>query len=133
MTAAQPLLLEQHGAYKVEPFKSVAVEAWAQFLELAEPSNDLMHWMIDGFSSTVRITGRQIDLNEYSPDWTTTRPIVVIIDGFLESMGPSETVPSTTMIEEFREWKEGLLTSDSTRHLSQLFLPRPILGLQRTN
>ncbi len=122
MTTTQPILLEQHGEYKAKSFKTVAGKIWAKFFDLADPSSDLMHWMVDGFSSTVRVTGRRIDENEYSPDWETSQPIVVLIDGFLESMEAGESVPTPNMLEEFRDWVEnGIMEAFAMKRIEKTF------------
>lgn len=118
----QHVLLEQHGEYRSKPFKTVAGKIWAKFFELADPSYDLMHWMIDGFSSTVRVTGRRIDENEYGREWKTSQPVIVLVDGFLESMEADNPVPNPTMLEEFREWVEnGILEAFAMKRVEEKF------------
>jgi hypothetical protein len=106
MSTTQPIVLEKHGDFNAKSFKPIAAKIWTAFFDLAASPTDLMHWTVDGFSSTVRVSGRIMDVNEYSPEWKTTQPIVAIVDGLLESMGPGETVPSLALRNEFREWVE---------------------------
>jgi hypothetical protein len=122
MTTTQPILLEQHGEYQAKLFKSVAGRIWTRFFDVADSSCDLVHWMVDGYSSTVRVTGRRIDENECSPEWETSQPIVAIVDGFLESMEAGEAVPNPTLLAEFREWVEnGIMEAFATKRIEKKF------------
>jgi len=122
MNTKQPILLEQHGEYQAKAFKGIAGKIWTKFFELADPSCDLMHWVVDGFSSTIRVTGRRIDENEYGPEWHPSQPVVVIVDGFLESMAPGESVPNPQMLEEFTEWVEsGIMDAFVMKRIEKKF------------
>lgn len=122
MTTTQPILIEQHGEYLAKSFKTVAGKIWTRFFDVADVSCDLMHWMVDGFSSTIRVTGRRIDENEYSPEWETSRPIVAIVDGFLDSMEAGETVPNPNLLEDFGEWvEEGIMDAFAMKRIEKRF------------
>lgn len=122
MTTTQPILLDKHGEFNSKSFKTIAVKIWSEFFKVADKSTDLMHWMVDGFSSTVRVTGRVIDINEYSPEWETSQPIVAIVDGFLESMEEGETVPNPTLLGEYRGWVEdGIMEAFESKRIEKKF------------
>lgn len=122
MTTSQPIILEKHGDFNAKSFKPIAAKIWSTFFDVASSPIDLMHWMVDGFSSTVRISGRVMDVNEYSSEWETTQPIVAIVDGLLESMGPGETVPNLALRNEFREWVEnGIMEAFASQRIKKKF------------
>lgn len=122
MNTSQPILLDQHGEYQGKSFKTVALKIWTRFFDIADASCNLMHWMVDGFSSTVRVTGRRIDENEYSPEWETPQPIIAIVDGFLESMEAGETVPNPSLLEDFRVWVEqGIMEAFTMKRIEKKF------------
>ncbi len=122
MTSTQPVLLEQRGEFPNKSFKSIAGKMWDKFFELAIPNHDIAHWNVDGYSSTVRLTGREINSNEYSPDWNVTPPIIVIVDGFFESMSPDETVPNAEMLGKFTQWVEaGIVDSFGLKRIEMKY------------
>lgn len=96
----EPIILDQHALYGSKNFKSVAAKAWDVFFEIFKEDYNVAHWHIDGFSSTIGLTGRNVDIDESGPSWSISSPIFICVDGF----EPDEIVPNKIMLEEFQKW-----------------------------
>ena len=118
----EPVVIEQRGQFNVKPFRGIAAKGWNEIFKDFDLANDLAHWFIDGLSSSVRVTARQIDLNEYAPEWKTSTTVIMGVEGFFETLPEGKVVPTKKMILEFTQWVEnGILESFNSKRIENKF------------
>ncbi len=116
------ILLEQRGNYPNKSFKSVATKAWSEFFKLAIDGIDLAHWMIEADSATVRLSGRAGFVDESGPDWEMPKPVVILVDGIIESFETNPHSSDKKLRKHFRQWVEkGILDSFHSLSVTKKF------------
>lgn len=109
------------GNFKSDSFKPVASKMWKELLD-NERSYSLAHWVIDANSVLVRLTGKNIDESELSPDWKPSRTIFArTAAGFELDRGWNEEEFEVNTVEH-RKWAEaGIIETFQSKTIQRIY------------